>query len=181
MECCPPEASSRPLSSAGLWCHCGRWKLKYRRCCCQCERAEVLCSRRVASSRVAMRTGCVAPNRPGLGGLEGCLFQRWKRRSFFSRGAPRRASIPAPRPRSSVCAWQQAEFAAGVRGAHERPVSTVSRGGWWGVGSRPRRHRSGHAGLNDNIHSIQLERVPEIMRHATFFAPVLEGGQNQCR
>lgn len=30
-----------------------------------------------------MRTGCVAPNRPGLGGLEGCLFQRWKRRSFF--------------------------------------------------------------------------------------------------
>lgn len=49
------------------------------------------------------------------------------------------------------------------------------------MGSRPRRHRSGHAGLNDNIHSIQPERVPEIMRHATFFAPVLEGGQNQCR
>jgi hypothetical protein len=34
--------------------------------------------------------------------------------------------------------------------------------------------------VNNDIHLIQPERVPEIMRHATSFAPVFERGENQC-
>jgi len=140
MECCPPKASSKPLSSAGFWRDWGRWKLKYRRC--SCKREHQRCC--------AARGSHPAGSRCGQGVLRqtGQVWAGWRGASF--NGGSAEASFPVallgvplsqhPNPDP------QAEFAAGVRGAHERPVPAVSRGGWWGVGSHPRRHR-GHAGL----------------------------------